>query len=176
MTARRSSRGQIHMNETLLVLFVLVILLFLGVFLYSQFFLRSIQESAGTLSEQESTLLLATISSLAELRCSDKPCLDTSKFLPFQSLVQQQRDHYVRSLGNQKISVAVLYPVPSSDDYCARSLYLRTNYPTSCSKWILYEQKPSQIQGTQIVSKVVSLYYPESNVYLLGRLTLEVYH
>ena len=176
MTAQRSTKqGQVQLNETFLVLFIIIILLFLGLFLYSKFFFQSLEGRANTLSEQDSTVFLSKVTSLAELRCSDKPCLDTAKFLPFQALVQQQRTTYTALLGAQKISIEELYPQPTSPAYCAASLYLQPAYPGSCSKWILYEQKPSTSKSTQILSTVVSLYYPEEDLYTLGRLTLEVY-
>lgn len=176
MTARKSTKGQVQLNETFLVLFILIILLFLGLFFYSKFMVRSLQEQADTLNEQETTALLARITSLAELRCSDKACLDTSKFLPFQTLAQQRRTTYTVLFGNQKITVEELYPVPASDAVCTKSLYLQTSYPGNCSRWILYEQQLVSLISTQKVSTVVSLYYPEQDLYTLGRLTLEVYH
>src|SRR3989338_5536758 len=103
MTAHTSSKGQVHLNETFLVLFIVVILLFLGLFLYSKFFVASLQNRADTLSERDTTAFLARVTSLAELRCSDKPCMDTSTFLPFQSSLQRYRSYYVAILGNQRI-------------------------------------------------------------------------
>ena len=163
------------MSETFLVLFIIIILLFLGLFLYSKFFIQSLEGRANTLSEQDSTVFLSKATGLAELKCSDKPCLDTSKFLPFQTLVRQQKTTYTSLFGNQKISVEEFYPRPSSTAFCTSSLYLQSSYPGSCSKWILYEQKPSTVRSTQILSTVVSLYYPEEDLHTLGRLTLEVY-
>ena len=175
MTAHRSTKGQVQLNETFLVLFVVIILLLLGLFFYSTFLVQSLQDRAATLSERDATVLLARLTQLAELRCSDKPCLDTSKFLPFQTLAQQRRTTYTSLLGNQRIMVEELYPAPTSDAVCTKSLYLQTTYPGSCSRWILYDYKPSTTTSTQKFSTIVSLYYPENNHYTLGRLTLEVY-
>lgn len=177
MHARHSSktRGQIHLQETFFVLLLVVVLLFLGIFLYAKFFTGSLQQRADTLSEREATLFLARFSSLAEVRCADKPCLDTSKFFPFQSLAQQHRITYTQLLGNQKISVEEVYPVPLSSTLCTRALYLQPSYPGSCSRWVLYEQKPTTTKQTMVLSTVVSLYYPENDLYTLGRLTVEVY-
>ena len=175
MTVRPSTKAQAQLSETFLVLFIVILLLFLGIFFYSKFFIQSLQNRADTLSEQDSTVFLSRVSSLAELRCSDKPCLDTSKFLPFQTLAQQRRALYTPVFGNQKITIQELYPVPSSDAVCTKTLYLQTSYPGSCSQWILYDQKPSSVTSTQKISTIVSLYYPEKDLYTLGRLTLEVY-
>lgn len=176
MPAHKSTkRGQVQLSETFLVLFIVIILLFLGLFFYAKFFTRSLQEQADTLTTRETTVLLAKITSLAEARCSDKPCLDTSKFLPFQTLTQQQRTAYRALFGNQKITVEELYPIPISTSACTKSLYLQTTYPGNCSRWTFYDQKPATVTSTQKVSTIVSLYYPEDDSYTLGRLTLEVY-
>ncbi len=175
MTAHKSTRGQVQLNETFLVLFIVIILLFLGLFFYSTFLVRSLQDRAATLSERDATVSLARLTFLAELRCSDETCLDTSKFLPFQTLVQQRRPLYTSLFGNQRIMIEEIYPTPASATLCTKSLYLQTTYPGSCSRWILYEYKPSTTTSIQKFSTIVSLYYPENNHYTLGRLTLEVY-
>jgi len=163
-------------NESIhFVLLLVVLLIFLGIFLYAKFFTGSLQQRADTLSEREATLFLSRFSSLAEVRCADKPCLDTSKFFPFHSLTQQHRTYYTQLFGNQKISVAEVYPVPASSVLCTRSLYLQPSYPGSCSTWVLYEQRPATSRQTMVLSTVVSLYYPEQDLYTLGTLTVEVY-
>lgn len=174
-SSNNTSKGQIHLQETFFVLLLVVLLIFMGIFLYAKFFSGSLQQRADTLSEREATLFLARFSSLAEVRCSDKPCLDTSKFFPFQSLIQQHRTTYTQLLGNQKISVEEVYPVPLSPTPCTRALYLQPSYPGSCSQWTLYEQRPTTMKQTMTLSTVVSLYYPEKDLYTLGKLTVEVY-
>ncbi len=175
MTARPSTKGQVHLHETFLVLFIIIILLFMGLFLYSKFFVQSLQTRAATLSERDATVLLTKLTSLAELRCSDKPCLDTSKFLPFQALALQRRAYYTPLLGTLRITVEELYPEPLTDAVCTKALYLQPTYPGSCSRWILYNQQPTTLISTQKLSTIVSLYYPETGLYTLGRLQIEVY-
>ncbi len=175
MTAQHSTKGQVHLHETFLVLFVIIILLLLGLLLYSKFFVQSLQTRAATLSERDATVLLTKLTSLAELRCSDKPCLDTSKFLPFQTLTQQRRASYAPLLGTLRITVEEIYPEPLTDAVCTKTLYLQPSYPGSCSQWVLYNQQPKTLTSTQKFSTIVSLYYPETQVYTLGRLHLEVY-
>ena len=179
MTVRRSTKtvgGQIHLNETFLVLFLVVILLFLGIIFYGKFLTKTIEGRAEVLSERESTLFLARFTSLAEVRCSQEACLDTGKFLPFQALAEGRYQAFYRGLfGYQKITVEQLYPAAVTQTLCTPSLYQHGDYPTTCSRWLLYAYQPASLKGTQKLSSIVSLYYPETDTYSIGRVTLEVY-
>lgn len=168
-------RSQLGMQEILLVVFILVILFVLGLVLYFKFSLAHVQTVGETLSEQETTLLLSRIHSLTELRCRDRVCLDTSKFVPFQTLTQRHQQYYANFLGYKKIVVTQVYPASASRDLCTLTSYEQDAYPANCFSWTLYDQKPQRIRQQVIVRTFASLYYPELEEYHLGEIEVTTY-
>ncbi|MEK6903816.1 MAG: hypothetical protein AABW64_04180 [Nanoarchaeota archaeon] len=168
-------KGQVSFNESFLVLFIIILLLFLGVYLYYKYSFSRISTLATTVSEEEATVLLASVLQLPELRCTHDLCLNTAHFLPFTNLVQQQSSFYQQLFGYKSIRVEQLYPQPSTKNRCILSLYRQLDYPENCNHWILYERKPSKIKRQSTLSTYTTLFYPESNTYRLGRLSITLY-
>ncbi len=168
-------RGQVGLQETLLVVFVIVVILVLGMMVYFRFSLARVQTIGETLSEQESTILLARVGALAELQCRERDCLDTSKFLPFPVVVQQHRDFYTNFLGYKKIVVEQVYPAVEGKTFCTVEQYGQDAYPENCRSWVLYDQKPRTVRQEVIVRTFVSLYFPELGEYRIGRLEVVSY-
>ena len=170
---RKLKQGQVEINETLLVLFVIVIILIIGMFLYFRFSLAHVKTIAGELSEQESTILLASALALQEIRCEEKDCADTSKFLPFAALTQHDQ-YYSDLLGFKKIVFEQVYPAVEGHE-CTLSLYSQDTYPQNCRLWVVYDHHPGSIKQRTLVSTFVSLYFPEINEYRIGRLEVTTY-
>ncbi len=170
-----NKQGQLGMQEILLVTFILVILFVLGLVLYFKFSLAHVQTIGETLSEQETTILLSRIHSLPELRCRDRVCLDTSRFIPFQTLTQRHQEYYANFLGYKKIVVTQLYPAPETRELCTLTTYEQDAYPQNCFSWTLYDHKPQKVRQQIIVRTFVSLYYPELEEYRLGEIEVITY-
>lgn len=179
MTAQHSinlaKKGQVSFHETFLVLFIVILLLFVGLFLYYKYSLSSIQNAATTLKEEDATVLLASLAQLPELRCTAEVCLNTAHFLPFASLTQSQQAYYQQLFGYQTMTVEQLYPVPSAKQACTLQHYSQAAYPDNCNSWKLYDSRPSRFTGQYTVSTFVTLFYPEIDAYRLGRLSIIVY-
>ena len=178
MTAQLSTKqktGQIHLNETILVVFVVLLIIFIGIFLFYRYSLASIEDTANTLSEQDATVLLAAFPNLAELRCHHTTCLDTAKFIPFMTLVRNHQLFYAQLLGKKTIRIEQLYPEPTSEDVCSLRHYQQIAYPLNCKSWTLYDNKPPQYTSKPVISTIVSLYFPETHTYHIGRMIIEVY-
>lgn len=156
------------MNETVLVVFVILIILFLGMFLFYKYNFASLKELGGTLNEQQVSILLATITTNPGIACSDNNCLDTAKFLPYQQYTKGKTIY-----GNKKIYVQTLYPTYNNAT-CTIQTYNQLTYPNNCNTWILYQPATPGKQAIKI-STPISLYYPETATYTLGQLTIEVY-
>jgi hypothetical protein len=167
-------RGQVEMNETLLVLFIIVILIIVGMVVYFRFSLAKIESIGGQLSEQESTVLLASASTLAEFRCSHRDCVDTSKFLPFRTTVHTHVFFYTAALGYKKIAFYQVYPAVD-DVPCTLELYAQDEYPDTCSSWVVYDRQPTPLKQAITTSTPVSLYFPEVGEYRIGRLEVTSY-
>ena len=132
-------KGQVSFNESFLVLFIIILLLFLGVYLYYKYSFSRISTLATPVSEEEATVLLASVLP-AELmhmilfeHCAFsavyESCSAAIFFLP-------------TTFGYKSIRVEQLYPQPSTKNRCTFFVWQR--YPENCNHWILYERKPSK--------------------------------
>ena len=176
MTAQQSTKkGQIQLNETIMVLFVIVIILFVGLFVYYKYSIASIQETAATLSEEETTILVASLPVLPELRCDEGTCLDTAKFLPFKQLTETKQLQYAQLLGAKTITIEQVYPPMTTETLCTLNSYQQFSYPNNCKTWVLYDNKPTKYSSNPTLSTTVSLYFPEIDEYRIGRMHIEVY-
>ncbi len=171
----RYTKGQIEMNETIFVLFFIVLILAIGMVVYYRYFVENVQETAGQLSEQEASVLLASIIERAELRCSQGDCIDTSKIIPFSQVVKAHSSHYLRELGYKRITLEIMYPRSNSTRLCDLQAYQQSSYPENCASYIVYEQRLMKSTGKIVVGTPVSIYYPELNEYRIGRLVIESY-
>lgn len=169
MDAKKSTKGQVQITETLLVLFAITIIIILGVFLFYRYNIQSLSEKGESLDEQQASVLLARISSMPEFECSLDNCMDASKFLPFENLARL-RD-YSGIFGRKRIVVEQVYPEASADKECTAQIYNQVDYPDNCNRWTLYNNAGDE---TYIISTPVALYFPETEEYRLGILKAEV--
>ncbi len=169
------SKGQVELNETLLVLFFIVVIIIIGVVFYFKVFQEKVKEKGEELSEQEASVLLASITSMGEISCSNEDCVDTSKLVPFGNLARNKIDYYKGLLGNKKITIYNIYP-SAREGLCDNRAYNSIEYPENCNHWVIYENNayPGRGEGLKI-STPISLYYPENNEYKIGRLEIEFY-
>ncbi len=166
-------KGQIHITETLLVVFVMVIMIIIGVIIYFKFSLEESKSLEYELSERQATIMLAKVMTLDELACSDEDCIDTAKILPFKRALGENFNRYKKIFGRKKIVLKILYP-DGVDEECDITKYIQVDYPNNCGIWSIYEYNPENELGAKI-SSIVSLYFPELDKYYVGRLEIEHY-
>jgi hypothetical protein len=169
-------KGQIHISETILVVFVMVILIIIGVVTYFKFSLEKSKTLEYELSERQATIMLAKIMNLDELACSDEDCIDTAKILPFKRALGGNFERYKKIFGRKKIVLNVLYPEPGTEAgvECDITKYIQVEYPNNCGIWEIYDYNPENELGAKI-SSIISLYFPEIDKYYVGRLEIEHY-
>jgi hypothetical protein len=170
-------KGQIHISESILVLFVLILIILAGMVIYFRFSIEKVKDAPYELSERESTILLAKITNMDEVSCSEMDCLDAGKFLPFQRAMGKESMRFNRIFGRKKITVYRIFPEVRDelkDVECGISNYIQVEYPENCGKWTIYEHNPENELGGKI-SSVVSLYFPEMGEYMVGRVEVEHY-
>ncbi|MBT6044715.1 hypothetical protein HOG54_01565 [Candidatus Woesearchaeota archaeon] len=173
----KNRRSQVHVSETILVLFVVIVILMMGVVVYFKFSVEKNKDLAEELSEEQATIMLAKAVGLQELSCDGTGCIDTAKFLPFKRVLGEDFDMYRRIFGRKKITITEIYPVPHDsaiDVECDVIKYIQMEYPENCGKWTIYDYNPENELGAKI-STIVSLYYPEFDEYRVGRLEIEHY-
>lgn len=164
------------MNETLLVVFFIVLIIAIGSIVYFRYFLASAQEDAASLNEQEMSVLLASITGYGELSCGNGDCIDMGKVLAFSEVLRAKPEYYLKELGYKKITISIVYPPTNATRVpCELRTYQQTAYPNNCGFYLLYDREPRQIKQRVVVGSSVSLYYPEFDAYRIGRITIESY-
>lgn len=169
------TKGQVQLNETVLVAFVLALLLVAGMFAYFQYSSSRISHLASTLSEQEGTILLNSFIEMPEVGCDQGDCLDTGKILPFVQVIAEEKGYYSKMFGAKRIVVSQVYPASALDEDCTVATYASLDYPNNCRQWVVYDGAPRDITQRVIMSTPVSLYWPETGHSTIGRLDLELY-
>ena len=172
----RFKKSQIHISETILVLFVVIVIIMLGVVVYFRVVVENNKNLEYDISERQATIMLAKVLSLDELSCGDDFCVDAGKFIPFKRALGEDFDYFKRIFGRKKITFNRIYPEPglNKDVECDIARYIQVEYPFNCGKWTIYDNNPDNELGAK-VSSVVSLYFPEIDEYMIGRLEIEHY-
>jgi len=153
-------KGEIQMQETILVLFIFFIILVMGLIFFYRYNLSSIENYKVELIENEQYLLLSTLPNYLGYSYlgNNENAIDTSKLLNLNL-----------SLGFKKITIEVVYP-EVNDIECNYN-----SYP-GCKQFIVYDKAPINIRNNIIKSIPVSLYYPLEDKYRSGLLIVEAYY
>lgn len=156
MEATYSRKGQIGTLETIMVLVVVVILLLMGLFYYYKFYIEDIEEKETDLSDIERDILLASVLTLPEVRCSfntvEQDCIDMNKVET--NFIESNKEAYIQKFGFKVIKIMEVYP--------------------SKSEKVLYGNVRTSYKTKNVVSVPVSLYFSNED-YRIGRLIVEDY-
>lgn len=168
MTAQPSTKAQLQMAESIIIVFTISIILILGIFVFYKYQLATLQEKGTGNNDQKITVLLATLTKHPALACNNEACIDTTKLLIFK----QHQQNYQQLLGNSIVTVTQIYPETNNNKECTPPLYNQLVYPNNCNHWVIYN-KTTNVQEKNIISTPIALYYPEIKEYRLGQLTIE---
>ncbi len=170
-------RGQVHISETMLVMFVVVVIILLLIVIYFRFAAERNKQLPDELSERQATILLTQTVALPEFACATDDCIDTAKFLPFQQILGEHNVHYKQVFGAKSVTFTQLYPPPPTTSVgveCDIAHYIQVDYPNNCDTWTVYDYNPENKPGA-VVSTIVALYFPEIDIYRVGRLSIAHY-
>lgn len=170
-----AKKGAIEMNETILVLFIISIILFLIIFVYYRYTILDIEATGSELSEQEALVQLSFLTKYPELSCENDNCIDMLKAVSFKQVYQKNKDYYLRTFGKKRITIEQIYPKPLSEDECTPQKFNQVDYPNNCKFLVIYEEIPSTYTSKQVTSIPTSIFYPEIEEFRLGRLNIEVF-
>ncbi len=171
----RYTRAQMQLNETILVMFVVVLMLIIGMIGYYRYSAQSLKNAGDDLVEEEVSVLLASVTEMPEISCSNDECLDMAKIAAFSKVSREEIQHYKGVFGSKRILVEALYPEASDQSECNMQKYNQVNYPENCRYWVVFDNKKSSFDSKIIVSSPISIYYPEMNRFAIGKIILEVY-
>lgn len=179
MQSRILKKGQIGMIETILVLIVVFVLIASVMILYFKFSNKSIEETSEELIMEGSSVFLESIVSMPEVQCStrgiEKNCVDVLKLYSLRDNIgKNYRSYYTEVFGYKTIKVIQLYPVPKEGE-CTMFDYQNVDFISNCNTWTIYESVKKGYKSKNIISTPVSLYFPDSGIYSIGKLQIEVY-
>src|SRR3989344_6291869 len=173
-TVNHYSKGQIGTIEMIMVLVIVIVILVIGIIFYYKFFIGSVESKNLELNQQEANVLLASLSSIPELQCSfrtiTRDCIDMGKVITFKDAVTNDRVHYVDLFGTKNIKIELIYPKDNEGE-CNLNHYTSNEYPGNCNKWNIYNNLNTKDRA--ILSTPVSLYFPITKEFRIGRLIVE---
>jgi len=156
------------MMETLMVAVVFMVVLIVALAFYFKFSLESMEESGQEACLVSNTVLLASVSSMAEIQCSidgkTENCIDTSKLIVFDP--GRTYGSMFTTNCNQRVYFEQVYPEPENGT-CDQN-----NYP-DCTQFVFYDPDVSY-SSTIKISTPTSLYFPLTEEYKFGKLVIEV--
>ncbi|MEK6963978.1 MAG: hypothetical protein AABX70_06110 [Nanoarchaeota archaeon] len=113
-------KGQIEIGETIVVIFILMILIVFGLVFYYQFQSTSFQQTKQRFGGLKTVELAQVVSNMPELQCSnlkvaEVSCIDEVKAKQFANYLATPGNkaffYYREILGTSKIRVRIVYPV-----------------------------------------------------------------
>lgn len=162
MTQKISRKGQIHLTETVAVLFIFFILVVFGIIFYSKYQQISFKEKSEELVASQAMDTTLRILFLPELICSrgdaepEDNCLDAMKLRHANDTLRDHvEDYYFDLLSYASITVTQLYPEEK--------------------EFILYDQPKPDYRKKEPTYFVVSVRDEMVGSYGFGYVKVEVY-
>ena len=151
-----------------MVAMVFMVVLLVALAFYFRFQLESIESSAQDACLVSNTVLLSSVTSMPEIQCSVNErrdhCVDTVKLLVFDPT--REYGDLFSSNCEQKVYFTQVYPEILEEE-CDQSMY------PECGVYTFYDPEVAYSASIKI-STPVSMYYPLTGEYRLGKLTVEV--
>lgn len=152
-----NKKGQLEIQETILVIFIFIIILAIGLTVFYRYTTDSIKADAQVYEEFRFKVGISSIPSMSEVKCSflseQKECMDLEKVKAFSIYSKD----YFSLFGYSNITLYMVYPGS-------------TQKPV-----VLYYRKPASTRQSFIISTPVLVYDPEYSNYNIGKLTLVRY-
>ena len=169
MTKRLINKGQHAVKETIIAVFIFVLILIVGMAFFVRYQEQGLRQDNQDYLREKTSLLITTFPNNPTLICSSyaepSSCLDTTKLTAFSILNQEKPS---LTFGYKNITLYQLYPKISNT--------LCTAKQQDCGRWDLYLRKPAQVSSMLRAVTPVSLYNPLTKDYSLGLLVGEAYN
>ena len=156
-----NKKGIIQLQESILVMFFIMIIIALSLVVFYRFSLNSVHAYEDEYRDQQLlSLLIALPNDFGYTYLGDsRNAIDTSK------LFNEDLDY-----GFKKIIIQQVYPI--SEAIPCDNIQ---NYP-DCNTFVVYDRTSDVFENKLIESIPVSLYYPLEDNYRAGKLIVEYYY
>ena len=167
-------KAQMQIQETILVVFIFIIIMIFGLILFFRFTEQSIIQGHFENEKLRFESMITTFPLTPEIRCSflsqEASCIDSYKLLAFKTLNKEEyyKNYYRSNLGYINITIYSLYP-EKNGKICESATI------SDCGVWDLYVNKPKKINNKFVVRSPVSLYYPDKDGFGIGEIVIEWY-
>ena len=167
-------KAQVQHMETIFVLFILVVIIFIGIIFFFQFFNKSLGEKQERFTDIDATILTDSIVSMPEFTCGKTSnCMDIFKIFAFQELDLESDPYYKKLFGNKEITLELIYPepnTPTSTSLIPCSLPLPSD-PKDCNQFTIFtpQNKPGL---PKILESPAQIYYPKEDIRAIGVLRI----
>ena len=168
-----NNKAQLEVQETIIVVFIFVVILSIGLVLFYKFQIASLDQQKQEIQEKKFEAMLLIFPNIAEIECSSnlqtQNCIDLLKVLSLKKLIETNPQIYFNKFGYKKIQLKLIYPTKNDKECTSENL-------NDCGVWTIYN-KPSQNnkEGGIILRTPVSVYHPETEDYGIAELILEAY-
>lgn len=146
-------KGQLHITETVAVLFIFFILIMFGIIFYYKYQQVSLKEKSEELLQSRAVDVTLKTLFLPELLCTrgeaepEDNCIDMLKLAHANNtMARHLTDYYFNLFSYARIYVTEIYPQNNPPDECL---------PGSC--WILYDKQKPDVTKEEATHFIVTL-------------------
>jgi hypothetical protein len=159
------NKGQLHIQETIFVVFILIVIILLGLVVFYRFTASGLESEAEQNEMLRFKALIATTPEIGEIKCSkygqEDNCIDAYKMILMGALTESDANYkrYMRDkYGFMEITIGMVYPTQ-------RSTACKVSNTKECGVWTIYSHEPSDYRGLRRISTPVSVYTPWDDQY-----------
>ena len=158
-------KGQLQIQETILVVFIFIIIIVVGMTLFFRFQDNSLNQEITKFKLYSLENKMLSLPDSSEFVYTEdgikKPAVDIFKLVAFKNVEN--------SFGYVNITVIKLYPEKNNKE-CNK------NKVNDCGVWNVYNKIPKIVNSKIRQETPVSLYNPETKEYSIGVLSVEAYN
>jgi hypothetical protein len=154
-------KSQVQMGETIAVLFVFFILVFMGFMFYTKIIKANIGEESAERNQLKAIEIAQRVSFLPELQCSQENivtdnCIDILKLGAASEIIPKNEIFYYDKFLLSTISIKEIYP--------------------GSSEWILYDRPPEGLANKISTNIPIALFNATQRKYSFGVLTINTFN
>jgi len=165
-------KGQLQIQETILVLFVFIVILAIGLIFFHKYNVESLREDIFEVQVTDFDSMLSRFPEMPEIKCSylgeSVECIDTYKLLSFKNLIKNEKSYYRERFGYKNITLYKIYPEKNNNECKVSSV-------GDCGVWSIYSQIPRNYESKLVRETPISIYFPNEDEYGIGKLVIEWY-
>ena len=168
-------KGQIQINETLMVVFIIVVIILLGLVVFFKFNSADIDRAHKDHRDFRIKAMIATFPDLGEIKCSKhgtyEDCVDMYKVLVMNALFksnEQYRTNLLERYGFMDIRFQMIYPDKGSEE-------CHTGKTKDCGTYVAYSNVPRNNKGLMRITTPISVYVPNEDRYGIALLNISRY-